>query len=350
MVAEKNKWENSYAHLRSYVAEHPEIGMTAMSLSVPIGFRKSFYAQVDEARNSLTEYILSDKLDDARASAQRCVEMRQRLLAASGLRSLEFAAALDQYLGDPLSALSKPAFGLIIAGLQHNRTPDEVAGQASSPLMASAELLMRNAYEAWAYYGIVLALQPKKFYGVASSDTVEVYPVETDTIVIGSQISSPERRIPEAVFETKDNRVFAMKSEAAPELDYYGIKIQRRRDQSAGGNTAGLLSHRVLLLYQLKAIDDVGVVADRSDLYMTPTDLMCEVLYQNDIETPAIALKFIEHVNSIGSRRAIQVLTMDDSGSFSEGMLEGLDSAIVERRVVGFNESVLKEVAGLLSA
>ena len=134
------------------------------------------------------------------------------------------------------------------------------------------------------------------------------------------------------MFETKDGRVFAMKNEAARELDYYGVKIERRRDSSAGGNTAGLVGHRVLLLYRLDAVEDVAVTVDRQKRVQTPIDLLVEVLEPNDMGYPAYVSRFF-----------------DESGEFPAGLLEDDSVAPIERRTVGFDEGKLADIARLLN-
>ncbi|MEG0462228.1 hypothetical protein, partial [Gordonibacter sp.] len=217
----------------------------------------------------------------------------------------------------------------------------EMEDRARREIPVFFESLVRAAYEAWAYYGIVVALEPVKFYRVFSPDTVEVAALETDEITVGTQVTSPERRIPEAVFETRDGSLFAMKSEAARELE-------RRRDLSAGGNTAGLLAHRVLLLYRLADLENVGVVADRERLHLVPNDLLCEVLLPREMECPAYVSAFVERACAVRSRRPVQVLTRDDQGAFPEGMLEDEAVVPIERSVIGFDEAALARIAALL--
>ena len=140
-----------------------------------------------------------------------------------------------------------------------------------------------------------------------------------------------------------------MKNEAARELDYYGLKIERRRVSSAGGNTAGLVGHRVLMLYRLGSVDEVDAVADRDRMRQTPSDLLVEVLAPRDMETPAYVSLFAARINAARSRRPVQVVTYDEAGKFPAGMEEDPDIAPVRRRVVGFDEGVLTEIAAELA-
>lgn len=349
MEAEKPKaWEQAYAALIRFADAHDSIVAAPMSLAVPADLRDEFYALVYEVQRQLALEVLGEEVGRAADMAARCSRMRSRLLDASGLAAFRLAPTLESFMSDPEVAVAKPAFGIVLDGLQSGGAPSEMEERARHEMPPFCESLVRAAYEAWAYYGIVVALEPVKFYRVFSPDTVEVTTFETDEIVVGTQVTSPERRIPEAVFETKDGRIFAMKSEAARELDYYGIKIQRRRDLSAGGNTAGLLAHRVLLLYRLADLESVGVVADREQLHLVPNDLLCEVLLPREMECPAYVSAFVERVCAVRSRRPVQVLTRDGQGAFPEGMLEDDTVVPIERSVVGFDEAALARIAALL--
>ncbi|MEG0418504.1 hypothetical protein [Gordonibacter sp.] len=349
MEAEKPKvWEWAYAALARFADERDSLVVTPTSLAVPAEVRDEFYALVYEVQRQLALEVLGEEVGRATEMAVRCSRMRSRLLDASGLAAFRLAPTLESFLSDPEAAVAKPAFGIVLDGLQGGSAVSEMEDRARREIPVFFESLVRAAYEAWAYYGIVVALEPVKFYRVFSPDTVEVAALETDEITVGTQVTSPERRIPEAVFETRDGSLFAMKSEAARELDYYGIKIQRRRDLSAGGNTAGLLAHRVLLLYRLADLENVGVVADRERLHLVPNDLLCEVLLPREMECPAYVSAFVERACAVRSRRPVQVLTRDDQGAFPEGMLEDEAVVPIERSVIGFDEAALARIAALL--
>lgn len=342
-------WKETLDSLQAFASSEPNVRITRTSLSVPVDARKRFYGLVAEVQRRLTEEVLGERVGEARRTSSLCSAMRERLLAMTGLEQLRLPATLEAFLSDPASALSKPSFGLVLDAVQGNCDAEELERRARLEIPAFCETLERCAYELWAYFGIVAALEPVRFYAVYSPDTVEVHAVDADSVTIGSQISSPERRIPEAAFATRDGRVFAMKTEAARELDFYGIKIQRRRDTSAGGNTQGLLGHRVLLLYELDELDRVSVVADREKLKLVCPDLFCEVLLPADMAYPAFVSAFVERINSVRSRRPVQVICKDADGSFPEGMLEDKSVAPIACSVVGYEETELSRIAGLLA-
>ena len=203
---------------------------------------------------------------------------------------------------------------------------------------------------------MVARLSPVRFHAVFTPDMKEVRTVPTKSVQVGTQPSSPTLRLPEAAFQTADGRFFAMKSESAHELDFYGFKNKRRRDSSSGGNTAGLVTHRVLLLWELPSLSAVGFVADRDKSLLTPPDLTVEVLEPAEMSTPAYVSAFVSRINAVRSRRAVQVLALEGAGAeaaFPEGMLD--DPTVAPVRVHGvpaekrFDGEVLDEIAAALA-
>lgn len=349
--SEQNKalaWQESLATLKHFVAEHPEIICDQRSLSVPPELRDEFYDQVQQVQFGITTYCVGDRFAEIQKIASLCIEMREKLLCASGLEELKFASTLENFLANPLATLAKPSFDIVLEAIQNDRSTSVVEEKAREKIPVFCEMVFRNAYEAWAYYGIVRALKPRKFYAVLSPNTIDVHAVESPSITIGSQITSPERRIPEAVFETENGSVFAMKSEVARELDFYGTKITRRRDFSAGGNTVDQNGHRVLLLYKLESLDKINLIADRDEHYVRTSDLMCEFLCAEEMEQISYAASFFNRAGVLRSKHPIQVLVLDDDAQFPQVVLEDKDLPTFERKVIGYEENELVNIASLL--
>lgn len=342
-------WREDYERLQGFAASHEGIRLAPKSLTVPPEARPGFYDLVEQVQRGLTEEVLGPQAERVREAARRCEAMRGRVLDQSGLAAFHLAPTLESLLRDADKTLAKPAFALVLDAVGQESSPEELETAARRALPPFCSSLFRNAYEAWAYLGVVDALEPVRFYAAVSSDTEEVRAVRTDEVWASAQITSPERRMPEAVFETADGRVFAMKSEAARELDYYGVRIERRRDSSAGGNTAGLMGHRVLLLYRLDGVDDVAVTVDRQKRVQTPIDLMCEVLEPHDMSYPAYVSAFVARINAARSRRPVQVITFDEAGQFAPGLTDDDTVAPVRRRTVAFDEEKLADIARLLN-
>lgn len=349
MMGERMKpWREAFSEVVAFIESREDIRVDEVGISVPREAREEFYHLIEQVQRGLAYEILGPQADAAREAARHCLAARERLLKQSGLEAYRLPPTLEQLLVDADGALAKPAFALVLDALQHGTDAGLLEERARRELPAFCATLRRSAYEMWAYLGVVDALKPVRFWAVFSPDTEEVHAVETCEVTAGVQVTSPERRMPEAAFEAVDGRVFACKMEAARELDYYGVKIERRRDSSAGGNTEGLLSHRVLLLYRLNSIEELGVTVDRQERRQVPCDLMCEVLEPADMSCPAYVSSFVARINAVRSRRAVQVFTFDAEGAFPEGMLDDPSVAPIERRIIGYEEAELVRVADML--
>lgn len=369
-------FEQSLEELHTFVAEHAEIRMTATSLSVPREVRADFYVRVGRVQRELAEGILGGAAltsacvgasDTCNLSALvevagKCAQVREGLCAQAGLAQFKLASMLESLMADPVAEAVRPLCASVLDALQTGQDAETLRARAQGVLVPHVEMLYRNAYEAWAYYGVVSRLEPRAFHAVFTADMKSVHAVPTTRVEVASQATSPTLRLPEAVFETADGRVFAMKSEAAHELDFYGFKNKRRRDNSSGGNTTNLLTHRVLLLWELTSVDAVSFVADRDQSRLVPPALTVEVLMPREMATPAYVSTFVERINAVRSRRPVQVIALDapagagepERAEFPEGMLDDPTVAPVEVRHVApacrFDPAVLDGIAAVLRA
>lgn len=350
----KNKnseeWIKRLDDLQNYVASHPEIVVTKSRLSIPKNYRSEFFDKVLQIQIRLSEKILGKKIEEGLEVAKHCLHIRNQLLEMTGLKEFRLASQIESLLERPKETIAKPIFELTLDVIQQRITTKEMEVQAGRMIDSFYRDLIRATYEAWAYYGIVAALEPVKFYDVYSLDTVKIQAVETDTIIIGSQIISPERRLPEAIFETKDGQIYAMKSEVARELDFYNQKMEKRRDSSSGGNTVDVIAHRVLLLYKLESINDIPLIANRDKLSILPNDLMCEFLLPEEIEQPSFFSLFYERINTMRSRQPMQILTFDEQGRIPAEFLKKDIAPSFEKKPIGLNERKLQDIANLLKA
>lgn len=337
-----------FAELVRFSAETPGVSVSPSSLSVAPQQRDEFYDLVGAVQHALVEEVLQGSLQDAQRVARGLSNVRLQIVEGSDLNRLCMPEGIERFAEDAVGSFSKSAFSLVLDALQVGSGSDALIARARVELPGHAKMVMRCAYELWAYLGVVAALRPVEFREVFSPDTVQVSAMPTGTVALGAQVTSPERRMPEAVFKTNDGRCFAMKTELARELDHYGIKIRRRRDMSLGGNTADQTGHRVLLLYRVPNLDAVPLIADRDNLKVLASDLMVEVMLADEMDRDLSRALFVERINTLHSKRPVQVLTATDEGGFAPEMETDPGVAPYERRVVGFDEGALACVAALL--
>lgn len=342
------KWEDSFEVLKEYAHDNPHISLTSMSLSVPIEYRADFYHLVSNVQVDATQDLLIDRWDDLLYLRDRCAEVKNTLVSSTNITSFNLAPALEHFVADPQGALMKPAFSVVLEGLQEGSDAVHLEPKLAEVIGNYADSLQRNAYEAWIYYSAIANLEPVKFYEVFSPDTITVHLEDAREITVGSQITSPERRLPEAVFETRDGSIYAMKSEVAHELDYYGAKITRRRDHSSGGNTVGQIAHRVLLLYRFSQLEDVSLLVDRDKSFVLQTDLMIEVLSSRESSHSGFMSWFVNRIRDIRSKNPLQIVCFDEAGTLLAAM--GKDDTLPRMDVweVGYSTSKLPEITKAL--
>lgn len=386
-------FEQEFCELESYVRAAEGLRVTRTSLSVPRAARPEFYGRVERVQRALADEVLGGEggafgcmereaagvfdgvpaggrphaqagvdgsCDRVRVGAGdlvrvagACAQVCQALCEQAGLAQFKLASMLEALMADPAREAARPLFSCVLDALQQELGADELKARAARVLIPHAELLWRNTYEAWAYYGVVARLEPVRFHAVFTPDMRQVRTVPTERVEVAVQASSPTLRLPEAVFETAGGRVFAMKSEAAHELDFYGFKNKRRRDSSSGGNTADLVTHRVLLLWELPGVDAVDFVADRDKSRVTPPALTVEVLMPADLATPAYASAFVERINAVRSRRPVQVVA-PFGAVLPDGMADDPTVAPVRLHLPGegarFSPALLDDIASVLGA
>lgn len=339
-------WGAALAALRRWAAETEGVRISPDALSVARPVREAFYARVDEAAELLVTAVLGDELL-ARAERLACAlaEVRAEVERRSGLGRFGMPARLEAFAAHPVAALAEPLSPIVLDVVSGRRALWEVDGAVRAQLERSAAVLLRSAYEAWAYLGVVAALNPVKFWAVASADGRDLHPVPTDEVSMGWQVPSRELRHPEAVFQTADGRTFAMKCEAAREIDYYSALTPPARDTSAGGSTENLLGHRVLLLYGLDGPEAVCPIVDRGAKRQVPADLACTVLAPREMTTPGLLGTFIERLRTLRTRGPVQVLAFEEGAAFPAEMAADAAVPAVQVSSVGLDRAGLSEVA-----
>lgn len=339
-------WGATVAALRQWAAETEGVSVSRDALSVTRPVHGAFYARVDEAAELLAATVLGERLDQAKRLAAELSAVRGDVERASGLRRFGLPARLESFAADPVAALAEPLSPIVLDAVSGRRALCEVDGAAREEGRRSAEVLLRSAYEAWAYLGVVAALGPVRFWAVASEDGRGLRPLPTEEVRMGWQVPSRELRHPEAVFQTADGRTFAMKCEAAREIDYYSALTPPARDTSAGGSTENLVGHRVLLLYRLDGPEAVRPLVDRKARTQVPVDVACTVLASREMATPGFLGAFIGRARILRMRGPVQVLAFDEGAAFPAAMAADADAPAVQVSAVGLDRAALARVAG----
>ena len=232
--------------------------------------------------------------------------------------------------------------------LQNNREETELLDRAAQLLAPFLKDLQRGAYETWAYLSLIEAWRPVRFYGIVTTDFKKLTVTEADEVIMGHQVSSPDKRLPETVFETADGKTIAVKCEVGLELDYYGEKVSREKGYSSGGDTVDELAHRVLLAYRFPSPKETLLIADAEKNYVRPTDLTCTFLMPGEMESEYLFSSFVRHIRTVRSLRPVEVLSFDDRGAFPEAHSDDPRIPKWERQAVGYDPEKLQQIAAKL--
>ena len=341
-------WREEYEALQAFVQAHETIRVTPTSLRIPKELREEFYARIDCIEISLAEQILGERLKSTEALAQKLAAVRNDIVENSNLRAYRLPATLENLIRQPAQAAARPILGLVLDALQTGLAPAELEDRASQLLFPFLQDMSRAAYETWAYLTILRAWKPKTFYGIVTQDTIRLTFSETDQVILGYQVTHPERRLPDQIFETQDGRVLAVKLEVGLELDYYGEKVSREKGYSANGNTADEIAHRVLLAYEFPSVQSVDALADGGKSFVRPVGLMCTFLLPREMENEYLASTFAQHLRSVRSLRPVQLLTFDETGAFPTALAEDRTIPKFERTAVAYDSQKLENIASKL--
>lgn len=348
MTESTTSWGSALAQLRQWAGECDGVLLTPTSLTVAADQRDAFYGRVETIQRLLAAEVLGEDIVRAEHLAEALRAVRQRLSERTGLARYGLPSRLEQFADEPAMTLARPLQGLVIDAASGAVGFSQVESATRETLGQTFEVLVRNAYEAWAYLSVLEALKPVQFWAVASDGAEGARALESDEVRVGWQVPSRELRVPEAVVRTEAGEYFAVKTECAREIDYYDALAPLARDTSAGGNTEKLLAHRVLLLYRLENENQVRPVVDRRRKVQVPCDLAVTVLGPREMSNPAYLGAFVNRARKLRMRRALQVVAYDDEGAFPPAMAEDPLAPPVQRHVVGLEAAALAPLIAVL--
>lgn len=339
------EWGTALEALRQWAASCEDIVLTPSRISVPKTVRADFYRRAEEAQGLLAEAVLGDRLAEAEIVAERLCAVRDALCRRAGLSRYALAPRLEQFAADSRSAAARPLQALVLDAVSGALPLAEVDGAAREAATAPFEALVRAAYEAWVYLGVVSALGPVQFWALVPDGEGSVALAETDEVRAGWQVPSRELRVPEAVLRARDGARWALKMECAREIDYYDALAPVARDTSAGGSTHELVAHRVLLLYRLPDGSPAAPVVNRKKKLQVPCDLAVSVLAPREMENRSCLGAFIQRGQRLRTKRPLQVVTYGEAPGFPREMADDPAAPAVCCHQVGIDEGALDAVA-----
>lgn len=345
-----HNWGAALEALRQWAQQVEGVSLSPTRLSVDKRVREDFYGRVGAVQEALALAVLGDRLQEAQRLATAVAAVRQEICERSGLARYALAPRLEQFIADAQATAARPLQGLVLDAVTGTVPLAEVDERARQTVRPAFDALLRAAYEAWVYLGVVAELNPVRFWAVVPEGADKVRVVDTDEVRAGWQVPLRELRIPEAVFEAADGAVYALKMECAREIDYYDALAPLARDTSAGGDTHEMIAHRVLLLYRLKGLEAVGPLVNRKKKVQAPCDLAVTVLSPEEMTTPSYLGAFIARARKLRTRRPLQVVAFDAEAAFPAAMAEDENAPHVALHVAALDRGALAPVAATLAS
>jgi hypothetical protein len=308
-MAERNDiWLSYYDDIVSYLQSSDGIILTADALSFTDQEQKvGFHSRLDAMTRAVAEDSLAAMRDQADEEQIVLAQSAKnfRLLASSlcsrcELSEIRLPAPMQGCLSDEPQVCKNLLFWPSLGLLRGNIAADAYLSATRESIAVLISDIRRSLYEAWAYYGIIDALAPVRFWDVLPSepgapsapgapgapgapsahDGLTIVPASC--LRLGYQPPLVDYRLPEAVFVTQDGSCFAYKIEHSAELESYKRPCGKL-DFTKDGDTSAMVCRRVLLLYRLKSPTDVVPLAVRSKKHMLAPELMVEHLSASEL-------------------------------------------------------------------
>lgn len=312
--------------VRAFVAAHPQIQVDPSGTAIPADCREELFDLLTAARVALVRQAAVDG-GFAGAARARLAADRTALERDFGL-AMEVPSELQAFLDEGAEGASKLSLDTMLCWLQGALADDELAAEVASDASSQVKRLSQAAFELALYAEVLLALRPKRVFGVRTLDqkTVELYPI--GRFEVGMQDYFAVLRLPELVVEG-ERGAFATKFELASEVDFYGSKPLRRRDYSMGGDSRGMVGRRYVLLYRLPSPDAAGIIANRdTGLVVAPT-AMVGAVFADDVRETLYLRGTVQRCLALGSRRGLYLADPDGVADEARATAEPYGTSVV---------------------
>jgi hypothetical protein len=271
------------------------------------------------------------------------------LRTKAAVDTVRLPQALAEFIGSPLSATAKALYGSAMGFLQRRAPLEDCEAGMKLALDAFVGSLNRSVYETWLTFALIDRLGPTEFRAVSYTESGELLARPTTSLEIGFQVPLKDYRLPEALFRTASGACFAYKFECSNEIAYYK-NPDKCRDLTAAGNTAGLLCHRTLLLYQVDGLETVPVLACRSNHYTVTPALLVEHLSWDELRSPQALAQARKRPLVFGPKTKLAIAVRADAaqGALTDVTIPDRLPDNLEAFAASYDGRVLDAVLGLL--
>jgi len=285
----KSQWKQKYELLKEYVKSNPEICIDANEVSIPEHLRDHFYERFDDIRNAFIDPVYSSLPFEMDALCKKYIQAEKEVIKRLGLARIDLPVDLSSFLHDPKNGMQRWLYNRLFELIQGKITEDDFERMAGFDLSATAEGMFRMGYESWAFFTIVLLLEPDEAFAVELNEDNEPVPVDLREIALGRQSHDSTKRIPEFIIHSKRlDKYIAFKTPLAREVDAYYIPYQvpKKMMRDNTGDTSSVLDSRVIFLSVLTDLKNIPVVIEMHIGKINSPDLIVEFLTRQNMSDP----------------------------------------------------------------
>lgn len=339
-------WKQEYKSFGDFIAEHPEITITANEISIPQAVRDEFYQRFDDFRKAVVEGHYLFLPAEIEILSDNYLRIEKEIMELLGLERIAVPTDLFSFLRNPKDGLIRAIYNRTFDLLKGKTTVESFEKQAGDDLQATAADLFRLGYELWAALVLIKLLDPDQSFLVDLDADEKPFLRELKDISFGRQAHHPTMRIPEFVLRSrKINKYVAVKMVPAREIETYVVPFKPPvRPKKKTGDTSFALDSRVMILSFLPAPDKIPILADIYEGTMTSPDWMVEYITENELQDPGSLEQVKRHLDVLRPRLGTCLLLLEG------GRASGLEKIPDGIRLVaaGFDQSKLQSVVDAL--
>jgi hypothetical protein len=159
-------WRKSYAELKKFISQHPEIEIGEKVVRIPEGPRKRFYQLFDMVGAVLLQERFPTMLREARRLGRSYSAAEARALNLFGGERVTKTADLKKFLESPEESLVQELFDATFDLLKGIVSVRAYRREASKKLWAAFEKRYRSGYEKWVELSLAELLLPDMAFRV----------------------------------------------------------------------------------------------------------------------------------------------------------------------------------------
>ena len=286
-------WKKSYAELREFVNNYPEIKLEPDRISIPVDVRPGFYQLFDKARESFIEDNLQDLLGASCLLSEYYLDVERELTKQLALDEIQLDEELQRFLHDPLRQLVRSLPDLLFDLLKQKFSYDRFYESSTRTVRQYFDSLNSSGYKRWIMLSILKLLKPDELLQIDAEKASFRDYVAASTYVLHKSSPLPkasksvcDKYTPEVDLVVPDwivhsKKINAYVSTISKLTRSYAVATDRRQQREwIRYVDVNILDENMSLLYLSARPEDISLVADHS--YICRPDLLLIIRASDD--------------------------------------------------------------------